>query len=160
MLKLLSVDDRLLHGQVAFYWTQHYSLDSIIVLNDEAANDEFTKMILGLAKPREVQLQILEVMEGLNCMEEYFNSQQHVMVIVGNLFDANRILEHFKNISTFNIGGLRIRPNAKILNDRIALTAEDIGICRRLLERKIRITVRHSPEIAEIQLSEAKLCKL
>ena len=58
MIRQVSVDDRLLHGQVAFYWTSYYNLDMILVLNDEAANDEFTKMILGLAKPREVRLQI------------------------------------------------------------------------------------------------------
>ena len=51
MIRQVSVDDRLLHGQVAFYWTSYYNLDMILVLNDEAANDEFTKMILGLAKP-------------------------------------------------------------------------------------------------------------
>ena len=48
MIRQVSVDDRLLHGQVAFYWTSYYNLDMILVLNDEAANDEFTKMILGL----------------------------------------------------------------------------------------------------------------
>ena len=58
------------------------------------------------------------------------------------------------------LGGLRMRPNGKVLNERTALTSEDIAICRRLLERKITITVRHSPEVAESLLTESVLKQL
>ena len=151
MIRQVSVDDRLLHGQVAFYWTSYYNLDMILVLNDEAANDEFTKMILGLAKPREVRLQIEEVEAGFEIVRRQLESPDNVLIIVGSLFDANQVL---------NLGGLRMRPNGKVLNERTALTSEDIAICRRLLERKIMITVRHSPEVAESLLTESVLKQL
>lgn len=157
MICQVSVDDRLLHGQVAFYWTSYFNLDTIVVLNDEAANDEFIKMILGLAKPREVRLEIYEVEEGFSRVSFHLESQEHVLIIVGNLFDAHQVLDHFHDLKTLNIGGLRMRPNCKILNERTALTAEDIAIVRRLLDRKILITVRHSPEVAEEQLNESAL---
>ena len=160
MIRQVSVDDRLLHGQVAFYWTSYYNLDMILVLNDEAANDEFTKMILGLAKPREVRLQIAEVEAGFEIVRRQLESRENVLIIVGSLFDPNQVLEHFRELKTLNLGGLRMRPNGKILNERTALTSEDIAICRRLLERKITITVRHSPEAAESLLTESVLKQL
>ena len=160
MIRQVSVDDRLLHGQVAFYWTSYYNLDMILVLNDEAANDEFTKMILGLAKPREVRLQIAEVEAGFEIVRRQLESPDNVLIIVGSLFDANQVLEHFRELKTLNLGGLRMRPNGKVLNERTALTSEDITICRRLLERKIMITVRHSPEVAESLLTESVLKQL
>ena len=83
MIRQVSVDDRLLHGQVAFYWTSYYNLDTILVLNDEAANDEFTKMILGLAKPREVRLQIAEVEAGFEIVQKQLESPENVLIIVG-----------------------------------------------------------------------------
>ena len=152
MIRQVSVDDRLLHGQVAFYWTSYYNLDTILVLNDEAANDEFTKMILGLAKPREVRLQIAEVEAGFEIVQKQLESPENVLIIVGSLFDANQVLEHFHQLKTLNLGGLRMRPTA--------LTSEDIAICRRLLERKITITVRHSPEVTESLLNENGLKQL
>ena len=79
MIRQVSVDDRLLHGQVAFYWTSYYNLDMILVLNDEAANDEFTKMILGLAKPREVRLQIAEVEAGFEIVRRQLESPDNVL---------------------------------------------------------------------------------
>ena len=51
MLKLIRVDDRLLHGQVALTWTPALSVDCILVANDRIAGDEFLRMTLGLAKP-------------------------------------------------------------------------------------------------------------
>ena len=35
MLKLLRVDHRLLHGQVAFSWTQNLGADCILIANDD-----------------------------------------------------------------------------------------------------------------------------
>lgn len=157
MIRQVSVDDRLLHGQVAFYWTSYYNLSTILVLNDEAANDEFTKMILGLAKPREVKLLIQEVQLGMKVVVQFLNSKENVLIIVGNLFDANLVLEKFSELTTLNIGGLRLRPNCKILNERTALTNEDIAICRRLLERKITITVQHDPQHPATNLNETNL---
>ena len=51
MIKLTRIDDRLLHGQVAFTWTPALSADCIVIANDKVAKDEFLKMTLNLAKP-------------------------------------------------------------------------------------------------------------
>ena len=53
MIKLVRIDYRLLHGQVVFSWTKSQGINRIIVINNEAATDEFKKMSLNLAKPTE-----------------------------------------------------------------------------------------------------------
>lgn len=113
MIRQVSVDDRLLHGQVAFYWTSYYNLDMILVLNDEAANDEFTKMILGLAKPREVRLQIAEVEAGFEIVRRQLESRENVLIIVGSLFDANQVLEHFRELKTLNLAACGCAPTGR-----------------------------------------------
>lgn len=35
MIKVLRVDDRLLHGQVAVAWTNYYKVDTIVIANDK-----------------------------------------------------------------------------------------------------------------------------
>ena len=42
MIKLLRIDDRLLHGQVAFAWTKNLGIHLIYVLSDVVVNDEIT----------------------------------------------------------------------------------------------------------------------
>ena len=46
MIKLVRLDYRLLHGQVVFAWTGHVSAQRIIVVDDEAANDDLKKSAL------------------------------------------------------------------------------------------------------------------
>ena len=40
MIKLLRVDHRLLHGQVAFSWTQGLGADCILIANDDVPKNE------------------------------------------------------------------------------------------------------------------------
>lgn len=51
MILLLRVDHRLLHGQVAFSWTQTLGADCILIANDAVAGDELRKTTMKLAKP-------------------------------------------------------------------------------------------------------------
>ena len=51
MIKLLRVDDRLIHGQVATTWTKTLQADSIIVANDEVIHNELQIIALKLAVP-------------------------------------------------------------------------------------------------------------
>ena len=48
MIKLLRVDDRLIHGAVAFSWTKELSINLIVLANDKIAKDDFQKMTLDI----------------------------------------------------------------------------------------------------------------
>ncbi|HBS2988405.1 PTS sugar transporter subunit IIB, partial [Klebsiella pneumoniae] len=54
MITLLRVDHRLLHGQVAFSWTQYVGADCILIANDSVPGDELRKTTIKLAKPPSV----------------------------------------------------------------------------------------------------------
>ena len=40
MIKVLRVDDRLLHGQVAVAWTNYYKVDTVVIANDKVITDK------------------------------------------------------------------------------------------------------------------------
>ena len=49
MIKLLRVDDRLIHGQVAVSWTSYLGADTIVVANDKAITDKLMQMAFNMA---------------------------------------------------------------------------------------------------------------
>ncbi len=51
MIKLVRVDHRLLHGQVAFSWTQALGADCILIANDDVPQNDIRKTTIKLAKP-------------------------------------------------------------------------------------------------------------
>ncbi len=50
MIVFLRVDHRLLHGQVAFSWTQYVGADCILIANDSVPNDDLRKTTIKMAK--------------------------------------------------------------------------------------------------------------
>ena len=49
MILLTRVDHRLLHGQVAFSWTQGLGADCILIANDDVPTNELRKTSIGKA---------------------------------------------------------------------------------------------------------------
>ena len=71
MIKLVRLDYRLLHGQVVFSWTGHVGAQRIIVVDDDAANDEMKKSALLLSKPAGVRVNIFTVDKAIAKMTIY-----------------------------------------------------------------------------------------
>ena len=92
MIKVLRVDDRLLHGQVAVAWTNYYKIDTIVVANDKLITDATMQMAFKLATPPEVTLS----MKSLDGAVAVINNPKHaartIMVICMNSYmDADDI---------------------------------------------------------------------
>ena len=51
MVKLLRIDDRLIHGQVAYGWTQALGVSVILIVNDDVAHNEMRKVAYNVGKP-------------------------------------------------------------------------------------------------------------
>ena len=51
MVELLRVDDRLLHGQVAYAWCKNLTVNLIVIANDEVTKDQAAKNAFALSKP-------------------------------------------------------------------------------------------------------------
>lgn len=91
MIKFCRIDDKLLHGQIVMAWTRFVGAEHIVVVNDEAAQDQFKKMTLGLAKPAGVGLSVFTVEEAIKKLGA--GTKKVIMVVTGNTNDALRLAE-------------------------------------------------------------------
>ncbi|HBM5487354.1 TPA: PTS sugar transporter subunit IIB, partial [Enterococcus faecium] len=69
MIILTRVDHRLLHGQVAFSWTQSLGADCILIANDDVPNNEVRKTTIKLAKPQGVKLVIKNIADSIAALQ-------------------------------------------------------------------------------------------
>lgn len=51
-LKLVDIDDRLIHGQIATTWIPDFGIESAIIVSDVVAADPIQKSVAGLAVPQ------------------------------------------------------------------------------------------------------------
>ena len=83
MITLLRVDHRLLHGQVAFSWTQYVGADCILIANDSVPEDELRKTTIKLAKPPSVKLVIKNINDSIEAIKSGVTDKYKVLISVG-----------------------------------------------------------------------------
>jgi len=145
MVKLLRIDDRLVHGQVAFTWTPALGVDCLFVANDRVAKDEFLRMTLGLAKPAGAQLLIKSIADSIAWLNDAKNKGQQLLVLVDSVKDAHSLTMGVEEIKSINFGGIRAKAGAKSVSKALALTDADIVLVRELLAKGLELEVRQVP---------------
>src|SRR5476649_411834 len=107
MIKLTRIDDRLLHGQVAFTWTPALGVDCLLVANDKVAKDEFLKMTMGLAKPASAKLLIKTLPDTITFLNEEKYKHLKILLLVSTVSDAFQLASNVPEIKSINFGGIR-----------------------------------------------------
>lgn len=158
MIKLLRVDDRLIHGAVGFSWTKQLSITLIILVNDAIAVDDFQKMTLDIAKPMGTKLLCANMEKGIAAIRTHLTDNSNVMIITNNVYDASVILEQVPEIKSLNLGGIR-KNDATVENimGAIAVSKEDIEICNRLSNQGIEVELRLIPDGKKTHFKDYKL---
>lgn len=157
MVKMLRIDDRLLHGQVCFVWTKHLGVNAIIVANDKVIDDEIQMMSLKMACPEGIKLAVKSVEDAVKLLNDPRAQNMKIFVIVRNPQDALRIAKKVSSIPIINIGNYgRIKQNderKEMLTSDIYTSQNDRKCLREIVDTGIRF------EAQPVPTSAAKLVK-
>ena len=145
MIKLTRIDDRLVHGQVAFTWTPALGVNCLVIANDKVAGDEFLKMALTLAKPAGTKLLILSLKEAAAFLNDEKNKGLKMLLLIKSVKEAAAMAAEVPEIRSINFGGIRLKEGAKLITKAIAVNEDDIIIMRGLLTNGIELEIRQVP---------------
>ncbi|HGF7663788.1 TPA: PTS sugar transporter subunit IIB [Enterococcus faecium] len=145
MIKFIRIDHRLLHGQVVFSWSESLQINRILVVNDEAANDEFKKMSLELSKPQGIKLNIFTVENTLTKISKIETLSENIMMIFGNTKDVRQFCESYSNVKEINYGGIIKKEGSKQFSNAIFLTENEIEDAKVLKSMGIKQFMQQVP---------------
>nr|WP_295922412.1 PTS sugar transporter subunit IIB [uncultured Dyadobacter sp.] len=145
MIRLLRIDDRLVHGQVALTWTPAVGAECLVVANDKVAKDDFLKMTMNLAKPANAKLLIKSIADTVTFLSDERSKPMKILVLVNSVQDAAALSAALPEIRSINFGGIRTREGARPISKAIAVTDADVAVIRDLLGRGIELEVRQVP---------------
>jgi mannose/fructose/N-acetylgalactosamine-specific phosphotransferase system component IIB len=145
MVKLLRVDERLLHGQVALNWVQNVGASSILIGNDEVVNNDVGKMALKMAKPSGSKLAIKSIEGAAELLNDPRSKDISIFAIVRTIADALRLAKLTDEIKAINIGGVKKKEGSKMIAAAIFINNEDIANLRELQKRVEKIEFRMLP---------------
>lgn len=145
MIRLVRIDYRLIHGQVAFAWTRNLEANVIVVADDKAATDEIIKMTLNLAKPSGVKLAIKTVDDAIELLNGEKIKSYNVFVIVGNTENALKLSKGISEIESINVGGLPEREGTRLISKALSVNHDDIENFKEMMDMEIELEVRQVP---------------
>lgn len=145
MIQLVRIDDRLLHGQVAYSWKAALSYEAIVIANDNAAADPIRKSALQLAKPDGVRIAIRSVDDAITLLKNEKIKALKVFVIVDNPQDALRIYKGIDETPDLNIGGVQSQDGRLELTQAVYFNESELEALDEIAERKINVSVKLVP---------------
>lgn len=146
MVKLLRIDERLIHGQVANQWARQLAVDAIVVANDDAANSDIIKTSLHMAAPAGIKVVVQTVQGAIKQLNDPRSQNMQIFVVVNNPADAYEIIKNVPGIPYMNVGNFgRVniaKMNRQRFTDSLYANSEEVEIFKKILATGIDCEVR------------------
>lgn len=150
MIKMLRIDDRLLHGQVVFMWRKHLGVKGIVVANDEILNDPIQMVAVKLAVPDDIKLLIKGVDDAIKILNDPRGQNMGILVVVKDPIDAVHVMRKLENpaqVEVMNIGnsGRIQKEGKKPLTKEVYVDKKDVEALEELVEYNIPFYIQMVP---------------
>lgn len=154
MIKLVRIDYRLLHGQVAFAWANNLNINAILIANDAVANDDMRKSSLRLAKPSYSKLIFKSIDDSADAINSGVTDDYRLMVVVENVHDAFKLASKVKSISRINLGLSQKREDTQMIAKAVYITEKEQELINQLIDQGIEVYLQQSPNDQSINVKK------
>ena len=155
-LRLVRIDDRLIHGQVVAVWLRALGADRIVIVDDSTARDEFLREILTLAAPPGVPVEVLGLGDGAVRLRELAASPEPVIVLARAPRTVLLLRQAGVPIDVVDLGGLGAGPGRKRIHKTISASPQEMDDLRELEKLGTRVEVQIVADDRPIPLSSIR----
>jgi len=145
-IRLVRVDDRLIHGQVVAVWLRSVGADRIVIVDDRVAADPFLVEVLTLAAPSDVTVEVVGLTAGAARVIELAAGAERVFVLVKTPATALALLRAGVAIDVLNVGGMGAGPGRRPLHRNISASDDERAAMREIEAAGTRVEIRVVPD--------------
>jgi PTS system mannose-specific IIB component len=145
-IKIVRIDDRLIHGQIVQGWLKTIDVDKILIVSDEVANDEMQKILLCMAVPSSVKLVIKNIKDASYEIANEVYEKDKLMILFSNPQDIVRMIDNGIKFQSVNIGGMHYAHGKKQLLTNLSVDKNDVVAFLKLIENGIELETRALPQ--------------
>lgn len=155
MIKLVRVDHRLLHGQVAFSWTNGVGADCILVASDMVVNDEIWKTTLRLGKPNGVKLVMKNMADAIKAINSGVTDKYKLIIVVQTIKEAKELVDGCPQIKSINLGNTKESKTTTQVSRQVFLEEEEKQILNEMMAKGIECEIRALADDSKINVAKA-----
>lgn len=145
MIQRIRIDDRLLHGQVAFSWKSKLGFDAVVIASDEAAADPLRKQVMKMCCPDGVKLAVRSVDEAGKLLVNPKLAPMKVFVVCGDPDSAKRLLSQIPDRPVLNLGGMQASEGRRAFSRMVFMSDEEVAVLDALSAEGVIIEVQEVP---------------
>ncbi|WP_257059686.1 mannose/fructose/sorbose PTS transporter subunit IIA [Corynebacterium kozikiae] len=141
----LRIDSRLIHGQVAGSWVNHWGPQTLIAASDAAANDKLRKQLLLQVGPASARTNVLPVDKAIRV---YFNPEykgMKTMIVVESPMDALKLIEAGVKVNEVNVGGVTFKQGMTLITEAVSVDDEHVAAYKALDALGVKMTLQQVP---------------
>lgn len=152
MIKMVRIDERLVHGQVAVSWSKVLGITHLVVINDRVSENDMQKMTLKMAVPENIKFLVKNVSDGIKLLNDPRVENFHLMVVVENFKDALAVAKSVAGIKLINIGNYGLLPvnqhggYQKEIASAVRVDEEDLKMIKAIAELQIPFEAQLTPD--------------
>ncbi len=140
MIKLVRVDHRLLHGQVAFSWTNGVGANCILVASDTVVHDDVWNTTGW--KPSGVKLVIKNMADSIAAINSGVTDKYKLIIVVQTIKEAKQLVDGCPSITSINLGNTKESKTTTQVSKQVFLEEEEKAILKELMERGVECEIR------------------
>lgn len=156
MIVKLRIDDRLLHGQVAYSWKSALGYNAIVIASDAAAADDFRKGVIKMCCPEGVKLATRSVEEAAKLLNNPKLKAMKVFAICGSPADAAGLLKRIEEKPAVNLGGIQMAEGKRLFSRAVYLDEEDLACLDGIAADGYDIEVQEVPSTSMANYTELR----
>jgi PTS system mannose-specific IIB component len=141
-LRLVRIDDRLIHGQVVAVWLRALGAQRIVIVDDATARDEFLREVLTLASPPGVPVEVLDLEQGAIRCKELVTSPEPVIVLARAPRTVLRLRQAGVPIEVVDLGGMGAGPGRRRLHKTISVSPDELSELREIEQLGTRVEIQ------------------
>lgn len=132
-IQLTRIDDRLIHGQVMTKWSKGYGINSIFIVDNDVANDDFMKQIYISSGSRSGL--IIKVFSTSELSQYYSDTKfddHKVFLLFKSIHNVQEAITKGIPIDVLNVGGISKKKDAKTIISSVSITNEELEILKHI----------------------------
>ena len=141
-IRLVRIDDRLIHGQVTTNWAKRLDIERILVVSDAVTKDNLRKTLLQQASPPGIKVNVITVAKMIEVYGNRLFEGVRVILLFTNPVEVAQIVKAGIKFPSINIGAMGYVSGKKMVSNTIAVNEADLAAFDYLAHQGIELEIR------------------
>ena len=135
------VDDRMVHGIVATMWIPENHCTRVMVVNEDASNNQVIRSTLKMSVPAGVSLSVLAPEKAAGNIKNGNYADQRVFIVGREIQDVYALYKAGVQFARVNLGNVTQNTGETLILDKtVRVNAEEKAMLREMRDAGIQIT--------------------